>query len=378
MAATTHPEFGAATEALEVAKAFASSIQGKTVLITGVNKGGIGYSTSYAIVSDPPFPYQLRLRDGHQASQNPKHLIVAGRNVSKLEVCIDELKADFPDVKYLPLVVDLSSQESIRSAAKEAMTWSWMPTIDRVINSAGVMGVQERTLNADGIEMHFATNHIGHFLLTSLLMPKIIKAAESNPKGTTRIVNVSSLSPTVSKMRWSDVNFDTKNQDLPDAEKPNFDWFKAWGYETPETEAYVPLDGYDRSKVANVLFGIGLNRRLFQKYSIVSTTVHPGVISTELGRHFPAETFEAVKKLMEAGHFTYKTLGAGAATSLVAALDPKLGGECGTTKDGKENWGAYMIDCQISGLASPLAMSSDEAEKLWKLSEELVKEEFAW
>ena len=71
-----------------------------------------------------------------------------------------------------------------------------------------------------------------------------------------------------------------------------------------------------------------------------------------------------------------KSLGAGAATSLVAALDPKL--EAGVTKDGKENYGVYLADCQIIDKAQPLAVSSDEAEKLWKLSEQLVHEQFAW
>ncbi len=61
---------------------------------------------------------------------------------------------------------------------------------------------------------------------------------------------------------------------------------------------------------------------------------------------------------------------------MVAALDPKLG--VGETRDGKENHGAYFVDCQISDAATPGAVSSDEAEKLWKLSEKLVKEEFTW
>ena len=66
----------------------------------------------------------------------------------------------------------------------------------------------------------------------------------------------------------------------------------------------------------------------------------------------------------------------GASTSLVAALDPGLG--MPVSKDGKENYGAYLIDCQISDKALPAASSSAEAERLWKLSQDLVKEQFAW
>lgn len=71
-----------------------------------------------------------------------------------------------------------------------------------------------------------------------------------------------------------------------------------------------------------------------------------------------------------------KTAGGGAATSLIAALDPRLGP--GMVKDEKENFGSYLVDCQISDTALPGATSSSEAEKLWKLSEELVNETFAW
>jgi NAD(P)-dependent dehydrogenase (short-subunit alcohol dehydrogenase family) len=282
-------------------------------------------------------------------------------------VCIDALRAEYSNVDYRTLQVDLSSQQSVRTAANEVLSWADIPKIDVIINSAGVMGIQERTLSVDGIEMHFATNHIGHYLLSCLLMPKLLKAAETNPKGATRIINVTSLSPTVSKMRWSDINFDKINKDLPEVEQPNYGWFKAWRFKDPENQAYVPLDGYDRSKVANVLFSVALTMRLYDR-GIVSMAVHPGVIHTELGRNFPDEMKEAVGELMKAGHFSMKTLGAGASTSLVAAFDPKLG----------EVRQPYLIDCQVSDKAHPLAVSSEEAERLWKLSEKLVGQEFGW
>ncbi|KAI3327179.1 NAD(P)-binding protein [Xylariaceae sp. AK1471] len=360
MPATTHPEFNDKTEALEVAKAFSEGIRGKTVLVTGGNPDGIGFTTSQAF-----------------ASQSPAHLIIAGRTPSKVEKCIDLLKAQFPSVDYRPLQIDLSSQKSVRAAAAELLSWTDVPTIDIIINSAGIMGIPERTLSEDGIELHFATNHIGHWLLTCSLMPKLIKAASENPnKGATRVINVSSRSPEVSGIRWSDINFDTPNKDLPEAEQPNYKFLEGWGYTDVRNRSYIGVEGYSQSKVANVLFGIGANRRLYEKYGILTLAVHPGVIPTELSRSFPAEVLEAVQKMHESGIYAYKTLGAGASTSLVAALDPKLGP--GETKDGKENYGAYLSDCQITDKAQPGAVSSAEAEKLWKLSEELVKEKFEW
>ncbi|KAF5245621.1 hypothetical protein FANTH_7257 [Fusarium anthophilum] len=362
MASTTHTDFGANTEAIGVAKAFSNSIRGKTVLITGVNRGGIGFATAQAF-----------------STQSPAHVILAGRSPSKAKESIDELKAKFPDVDYRFLEVDLSSQESVRNAAKEVLSWSDISAIDFIINSAGVMAIQERTLSKDGIEMHLATNHVGHWLLSCLLMPKLIKASEGRPKGSVRIINVTSGSPAASNMRWSDMNFVKKNKDLPQEEQPSYELLKLWGYENSEEAAYVPLDGYNRSKVANVLFGIEANKRLFEKHGILTLAAHPGVImTTELGRNFPKETVEAVEKLGSMGFYTHKSVDAGASTSLVAALDPKLANGVGETHEGSENYGAYLADCQISTGAKPLAVSSSEAEKLWNFSEEVTGQRFSW
>lgn len=99
---------------------------------------------------------------------------------------------------------------------------------------------------------------------------------------------------------------------------------------------------------------------------------------TELGRNFAPETLEAIGKMMESGVISLKTLGGGASTSLVAALDPKLAVGVGETHQGSENYGAFLDDCQISTKARPSAVSSGDAEKLWELSEKLVGEKFEW
>lgn len=134
--------------------------------------------------------------------------------------------------------------------------------------------------------MHFGTNVVGHFLFTNLIMPKVIAASKENSKGATKVIHVSSQSSEVSSIRWSDMSFDKKNRDLPVAEQPDYEWLKVLGHTGMEEAKYVPVDAYHRSKVGNILFGIGLNKRLFEKYNIFSTGVHPGVIETELGRNF--------------------------------------------------------------------------------------------
>ncbi|PYH91364.1 putative short-chain dehydrogenase [Aspergillus ellipticus CBS 707.79] len=363
MPSTTHPEFNNHTEALEVAQAFPSAIQGKTAIVTGVNPNGIGFATAEAL-----------------ASQSPTHLILTGRTPSKLTTSISLLRAKYPSVTYHALPMDLSDQSSVRTAANTILTNPSIPEINIVINSAGIMNIPTRTLTPDGIEITFATNHIGHFLFTCLLMPKIIAAAKTNPRGTTRIVNVSSLSPTIAKMRWSDHTFSIKNKDLPEAEQPNYNVLRQWGATDVENASYVPVEAYNQSKVANVLFGIGLTRKLWEKFGILGAALHPGIIQTELARGFGDKELEAVEKMKQAGYIQHRSLGAGAATSLVAALDPGLaeGMVGGEVRDGKENWGAFLLDCQISGLAAHLAVASEEADRLWGVSEGLVGEKFEW
>ena len=278
---------------------------------------------------------------------------------------------------YRALELNLSTQKGVRASAAELLSWSDIPTIDIAVNNAAVMNIPERTINEDGIEIHFATNHIGHFLFTNLIMPRFIKAAETSPKGATRVINVSSGSPTVATMRWSDMNFETINKNLPEEERPNYQMHQYFGSLDSENKAYVPIEGYNQSKVANLLFSIGLNKRVYEKYGILSFAIHPGVIQTELSRSASEETMAAVKKLLSSGMFPVKSLGGGAATSILVAVDPKLGLPVSKTEDGKENYGAFFSDCQIDGKATPRATSSAEAEKLWARSEELVKEKFA-
>ncbi|KAI9151514.1 oxidoreductase [Paramyrothecium foliicola] len=308
MTETTYADFGYDTEGLQVAQAFEDQIRGRTVVVTGVNRGGIGFSTAEAF-----------------ASRSPAYLIVAGRSSSKLQDSIEALRAQYPNVIYRLLQIDLSKQQSVRNAASQLLEWADVAKVDILVNSAGVALLPERTLSEDGIEMHFATNHIGHFLFTSLIMPKILQAAKENRKGATRIINVSSGSPMWCYMRWSDTNFEIKTRDLPEEEKPNLAIHNAWGSPDAEEMTYIPLEAYNQSKVANLLFSIGANKRLYEKHGILSLTVHPGWIRTELDRSVAPGLKHAIQNVAENEGIQYKTLKGGCSTSLVAALDLKLG-----------------------------------------------------
>jgi NAD(P)-dependent dehydrogenase (short-subunit alcohol dehydrogenase family) len=295
-----------------------------------------------------------------------------------LQDSIEALKTKFPSVDYRAVTIDFGSQASVRAGASQILAWDDVPTVDLMINNAAVGNLPTRTLSPEGIEMHLATNHIGHFLLTNLLAPKLIAASKVNPHGTTRVINISSASPWRSAMRWSDTSFEKPTRELPPAEQPDAEVHKNWGLPDISDMSYIPLEGYNQSKVANVLFGISLTARTFAKHGILSLTAHPGIIKTELVREFPEWQLEATRKMNEMGVFAYRTRGAGAATGLVAALDPKLGPGRNDVVPGKENLGAYLADCQVSDMARDLAVSSSEAEKLWKMSEDMVGQKFEW
>jgi NAD(P)-dependent dehydrogenase (short-subunit alcohol dehydrogenase family) len=348
----SHEEFGAETEASTVAEAFSSQIANKVILITGVNAGGIGGSTAEAL-----------------AAHSPKLLILSGRSQNKVEEVIEKARLLHPDVNCRYLHLDLSSQKSVRAAAKEVLSYSDVPQIDILINNAGIMNIPGRTLSEDGIEMQFATNHIGHFLFTNLIVSKLIASSKRSAKGATRIVNVSSRGVRFSPVRFSDLNFTKSVDQLPESERPDSGTLKTSFINIDMTGAYNGMVAYGQSKTANVLFSLSLTERLYAQHGIMSFGLHPGVILTELGRHSNPATLEAGLNRYRSMGMVFKTLAAGAATTLVAALDPKLPP---TDKDGK---GVYMEDCQIvetkSWATDPVA-----AEKLWSVSEELVSEKF--
>lgn len=161
---TFNHSFGPLTSATAVTAAFPSSVIGKTIIITGVSPDSLGLATALAF-----------------ASQKPKQLILTGRSEDNVQSSIKSLRSEYPNVQYHALIMDLASQASVRTAAAKVNDDDGISAIDILVNNAGVMAIPRLTLSEDGIETTFATNHIGHFLFTNLIMPKIISASKLSP-----------------------------------------------------------------------------------------------------------------------------------------------------------------------------------------------------
>ncbi|KAI0839228.1 retinol dehydrogenase 13 [Hypoxylon sp. FL0890] len=318
--------FGVLTPSEELAKAFADRIKGRTFLITGTSAKGLGAQCAITL-----------------AREGPAHLILVSRSQPRSEPVLKEIASINPNVKTTFVTCELSDFDSVRAAAKQINGDPEIPHIDVVINNAGVMAIKDYTLDKQGYEMQLSSNHLGHFLLTNLIMPKILAAGPG-----ARIVNVSSKGHRISPFRFSDYNFS-------------------------EGKEYDPWSGYGQSKTANILFSVELARRLADK-GIKAYSAHPGSIwDTNLGKYLDENALDDLEKvtLKNTGRpfggvdKPPKTLSQGASPLLAAALDPEF--------DDKS--GAYIENCQIG---SPLEHATDpeSARRLWELSEKLVGQKF--
>ncbi|KAK8051903.1 hypothetical protein PG993_003288 [Apiospora rasikravindrae] len=331
MAAT----FGATTDGITVVRHFADQVKGRTFLLTGPSKGGIGSETVISL-----------------AHGSPAMIVLIGRSLAKVQDAINAIKEINADIRVKFIETDLASLKSVRKAAETILTDDEIPQINVVINNAGIMACPY-TLTEDGIELQLAASLTGHFVLTNKIMPKVLAAGSGH-----RIVLVSSTAH-----RYRPFNL----------EDPNF----------AEEGTYTEYDGYGSAKSAEMLYGVALNRRLAASRGIHTYAVHPGGIATNLQDHVKAlgeahmlEVFERACRVIYgksiADYFAqnpYKTLQQGCSTTLVAALDPDL----------VNREGYYLEDCTLTtdaALAKPWATDPDLAEKCWKKTEELVGETF--
>jgi NAD(P)-dependent dehydrogenase (short-subunit alcohol dehydrogenase family) len=179
------PSFDKDTTGEEIASHHHTQIHGKTILITGVSPGGLGLQTAKIL-----------------ATHSPRQLILATRNTTHLASAESEIAAIAPNLPTKLLTLDLSSISKVRAAAAELNSWDDVPKIDILINNAG-MQTQEFGVSEDGIENHFAVNHIGPWLFTNLVMGKVVRA-----KG--RVVFVSSMAHLYSGVRFEDWNFEVQ------------------------------------------------------------------------------------------------------------------------------------------------------------------------
>lgn len=168
----------------ELVTKYSDAIRGKVILTTGVSPGGLGATFVEAV-----------------AAAQPALLILAGRNPSKCQKVADTCRIDYAGVQLKILELDLSSFSAVRKAAAEVLSWTDVPAIDILVNNAGIMAVPF-SLSTDGYESQFASNHLGQFLFTNLIMPKLL--AVPSP----RIISVSSGGHRFGTVRFADVNFD--------------------------------------------------------------------------------------------------------------------------------------------------------------------------
>ena len=318
-------EFGFESTADEVLEG--KDLSGLTALVTG-GYSGLGQETARAMAA------------------KGAHIILSGRDATKLSAAADAI-AEQTGAKVDTLKCDLASLDSIRKAAAEAN--ERFEKIDLLINNAGVMAC-DQAKTADGFEMQFGTNHVGHFLLTNLLVPLLEKGERP------RIVNLSSRGHHIAPVDFDDPNFESREYDK---------WVS-----------------YGQSKTANVLFAVGLEKRLSDK-GIHAYSLHPGGIMTNLGRHMSdqdmADLMERIRKNAEERGETpepFKTIPQGAATTCWAATAEELEG----------NGGLYCENCHVAdqddestgGGVRSYAIDPDKADHLWSLSEEMVGESFAY
>ncbi|CAH1217618.1 hypothetical protein PAECIP111892_04454 [Paenibacillus auburnensis] len=270
-------------------------MQGKTVLVTGGNSG-MGLATTI------------------EMARRGAKVIMACRSQRRGEEALVEARRQSGSDDITLMLCDLASFQSIRSFAGHFLTE--YPVLDVLINNAGVVTVK-RELTADGFEMDLGVNHLGHFLLTNLLLDPL-KAAEQG-----RIVVVASGAYKIGKLYLDDHTL---------------------------SRGFNPAKAYARSKLANILFTRELAARL-QGTAVTANAVHPGAVGTSIGVNRETGFGRSLLKLLS--HF-FLTPEQGADTAIYLATAPEL----------SRVTGQYYYRRQIQQL-SPRAENAEAAARLW-------------
>lgn len=290
---------------------------GRTIVVTGASIGGIGHHTALEL------------------ARRGAHVILAGRTEAKLvatqEAITAELRGDQPRPDRL--VVDLADLASVRAAGQRAAAYG---PIDVVVNNAGVMATSKKR-TADGLELQLATNHLGPFLLTGLLLPQLV-ASEAG-----RVVTVSSL-----------LHRAARTAPLGDPR---------------EQKRYTRWGAYATSKLANLLFTAELDRRCRQAgLPVMALAAHPGVAASNLATNGPLSVLGPLAALADrAVRLLTQPVEAGAWPSLMAATADLPGGTfCGPSGMGERSGAPQVVG------SSDLARDERAQAGLWTLSERTV------
>ncbi len=298
-------------------------LSGKLVVVTGANSGlGLGLT--------------------RRLSAAGADVVMAIRNRAKGEAAIDEIRTTVPDAKLTIKSLDLSSLAAV-AALGEQLNAEGRP-IDILINNAGVMTPPERDTTADGFELQFGSNHLGHFALTAHLLP-LLRAAKG-----ARVVSLSSLAARFGKIHFDDPQFE---------------------------KSYSAMSAYGQSKLAVLMFARELDRRSREAgWGIMSNAAHPGLTMTNLqvsgpshGRKKPALMERLYKASWRWTPFMWQEIQDGILPALYAAAAPQAQG------------GAFYGPLgffEVSGggvkLAQVPARARNDADcqRLWELSEQLT------
>jgi NAD(P)-dependent dehydrogenase (short-subunit alcohol dehydrogenase family) len=279
-------------------------MSGRTVIITGANSG-IGEAAAWALAA------------------REARVVLAVRNTDKGRAAASRM-AGTPEGREL----DLASLDSVRRFADE-----WDGQIDILINNAGVM-IPPYSRTADGFEMQFGTNHLGHFALTNLLLEQV----------TDRVVTVSSTGHRLGVIDFDDLNWEHRG-------------YRAWR-------------AYGRSKLANLLFTAELQRRLTAAGSTVrATAAHPGYAATNLQFHSGSRAYDVFSVV--ANRVVAQDADGGALPTLYAAVAELPGNSFAGPGGFMEQRGAPKLVNRSSA-----AMDMDVARRLWDVSEQLTGARF--
>ncbi|XP_060203678.1 short-chain dehydrogenase TIC 32, chloroplastic-like [Lycium barbarum] len=302
--------FSSSSTAEEVTQGIDGS--GLTAIVTGASSG-IGSETSRV----------LALRG--------VHVIMAVRNMTAGKDVREAIVKEIPAAKVDTMELDLSSLASVKKFASDYKSSGRQ--LNLLINNAGIMATPFM-LSKDNIELQFATNHLGHFLLTNLLLEKMKETARKTKIGG-RIVNVSSEAH---RFAYSEgIRFDKINDPKS---------YSSWG-------------AYGQSKLANILHANELTRRVKEDgVDITANSLHPGTITTNLFRHMGV--FNGLVGSL--GKLLLKNVQQGASTTCYLALNPQVKGVSGE----------YFSD---NNLATTTAMGKDMdlAKRLWDFSMDLLE-----
>lgn len=306
--------FNARSTALEVVQGI--DLTGQRAIVTG-GGAGLGIETARAL------------------AQAGADVTITVRKPEQGEAAAKQLREATGNPNIHVGIVDLADLASVR---RFAASWGDKP-LQLLINNAGVMACP-LTRTPQGWESQFATNHLGHFALTTALIPALKKGAPS------RIVTLSSMGHKLGGVDFDDLHFERRD--------------------------YQKWKAYAQAKSANALMSLGLHKR-YAADGITSLAVHPGGVDTDLHRHVPDEEKRAMGWVGEDGKINsrFKTPEQGASTSVWAATAPELANQ----------GGLYLEDCRQGVLAepgnrtsgySPHIMDEAAADRLWAVSEKLI------